>query len=148
MSKAYEMAGYKFNGSNASKLTKKTQISTRIAELLEEQGIIPDHVKSEVAKLAFSEPSDDIDIEALIQRGDLVFKEGAKLHNVQSIKISDKFGVEIRFHDKRASLDLLARILNILTNKTELSGSVHTNTSSVNIYIPDNARDRESDNGN
>ncbi len=151
MSEAYRLAGYVPNNGHASRLASNGSIAARIAEILEEKGITSDHVRNEVSRIAFGSPADVLDIHELRTNKKIIIKDDADLSLIQSIKISDKFGTEVRFFNKQSALELLAKVLGMLTNKHELTGKdggpIETNPQVV-FYIPGNGRDDKPDDSN
>lgn len=124
---AYIRAGYKnydSAGVEANKTLNNPKIRQAVDEAMAERsrrtGINQDRVIQEIAKLAFVNISNAVDLET----GRI--KPGATeedLACIQSIKIKPtEFGTEreIKFYDKKGSLEQLGRHLGLFKDKTEV----------------------------
>lgn len=124
-------AGYKkseYTDTNANKLLENTRIAEEIEKAMAERsrrtGINQDRVLQEIAKLAFVNIADVIDVNTG------AVKEGATdedLACIQSIKYktsetSNGFSVEreVKIADKKANLELLGRHLGMWKDKVEM----------------------------
>ncbi len=128
---AYIRAGYKnFDsaGVEASKTLNNPKIRQAVDEAMAERsrrtGINQDRIVQELAKLALVNISDVIDLE------NASIKEGATrddLACIQSIKIKPtEFGDEreIKFYDKKGSLELLGKHLGMFKDKLEFENDL------------------------
>lgn len=90
------------------------------AEPSRRRGIIADMALEELAKLAFANPMDLIDIEDGSVRAD-ASREAATM--ISSIKVKRSGGQtvdrEIKFYDKLKALELLAKLLGIFDDKAD-----------------------------
>lgn len=123
--KAAKMAGYSEKTAyiQGHHMLKKPKILTRIKELHAAKGITPEHIESEIAKIAFNDPR--LILESLdTNKGKLEMDEDADLRVVQSVRLQNGKlkSVEVRFHDKTKALELLSKIHAMLTTKLEHSG--------------------------
>ena len=138
---AYIRAGYKnydSAGVEANKTLNNPKIKKAVDEAMAERsrrtGINQDRVIQELAKLALVNISDVVDLEnATIKR--TATKED--LACIQSIKIKPgEFGDEreIKFYDKKGSLELLGRHLGMFKDKVEVEADMELN---INIDYGD-----------
>ena len=128
-------AGYKrseYTDTNAAKLLENTRIAEEVEKAMAERskrtGINKDRVIQELAKLAFVNAADVIDMESA------TVLPGAKpedLTCIQSVKVKrttkGKNVIEereVRFYDKKSSLELLGRHLGMFKDKLEINGAV------------------------
>ena len=112
----------------AHRYRRRPHVADAIARLIEERnGASKLRVVEEINRLAFSTISDVLEI----KDGQLVVRDHASLTEdqlaaVQSIEevINEKGfrTLRVKQHDKLAALSLLAKVLGMLTNKTEISG--------------------------
>lgn len=120
-------AGYKkseYTDTNANKLLENTRIREAVEKAMAERsrrtGVNQDRVLTEIAKLAFINISDVVDLDTgLIKPG--ATKED--LACIQSIKIKPtEFGEEreIKFYDKKGSLELCGKHLGMFKDKLEV----------------------------
>ena len=109
----------------------KPDIQARIAKAMAERsrrtGVNADRVVMELAKIAFVNANDVIDMEtATVKAGALPEDTAA----IQSVKIKtfgeDGLEREIKMADKLRALELLGRHLGMFKDKVELSGSLET----------------------
>lgn len=128
-------AGYKrseYTDTNAAKLLDNTRIAEEIEKAMAERskrtGINQDRVLQEIAKLAFVNAADVIDMDtATVLPGakpeDLACVKAVKVKRTAKGKsiIEER---EVQFYDKKASLELLGRHLGMFKDKVELSGAV------------------------
>lgn len=131
---AYIRAGYKnFDsaGVEASKTLNNPKIRQAVDEAMAERsrrtGINQDRIVQELAKLALVNISDVIDLE------NATIKEGATREDlacIQSIKIKPtEFGDEreVKFYDKKGSLELLGKHLGMFKDKLEFENDLDLN---------------------
>lgn len=101
-------------------------ISKARAERSKRTGVTADRVVEELAKLAFVNISDVVDIKTgkvldYVDRNDLAC--------VQSVKLKEtEFGTEqeVKLYDKKSALELLGKHLGIFTDKIDLNANVNT----------------------
>lgn len=131
---AYIRAGYKnFDsaGVEASKTLNNPKIRKAVDEAMAERskrtGINQDRIVQELAKLALVNISDVIDLE------NATIKVGATREDlacIQSIKIKPtEFGDEreVKFYDKKGSLELLGKHLGMFKDKLEFENDLDLN---------------------
>lgn len=124
-------AGYKkseYTDTNANKLLENTRIREAIDKAMAERskrtGINQDRVLMEIAKMAFVNIDDVIDLDTA-QVKQAATKED--LACIQSIKIKPtEFGTEreVRLCDKKANLELLGKHLGMFKDKVELDADI------------------------
>lgn len=87
--------------------------------------ITAEKVAAEFAKLAYSNMSEFVEWD---KDGKVTIKPSSDLSTKQTAAIQEiiptKTGIKIKLHDKKGSLDSLARHLGMFTDKTELSGEI------------------------
>lgn len=111
---------------NLAKLNIRIEIDKRMAERSKRVGMNADRVLQELGKLAFVKIEDVIDFET----GRIKLTATSDdLAAIQSIKIKPgEYGTEreIKFYDKKATLELLGKHLGLWTDKQEIehTGSV------------------------
>ncbi len=113
----------------ASRLMKgkkvKKAIEERIQNRLERTEITQDQVLNELADIAFANITDFVRIEeqeVIVKSTDEIPKN--LLPAIESIKYG-KYGIEVKFHDKVRSLELLGRHLGMFNDKIEIKGTVN-----------------------
>lgn len=129
-------AGYSVKNADkiGPELLGKTRIAAAIREAMAERsrrtGITADRVLEEIAKIAFLNPNDVVDLDegkvkATAKKEDIAAIAGVK---VKTIPTKSGKGVEreIKFNDKIRALELLGKHLGMFTDKVELGGSVET----------------------
>ena len=124
-------AGYKrseYTDTNANKLLDNTRIAEEIEKAMAERskrtGINQDRVIQEIAKLAFINIADVVDLNTAT-----VFPTATPedLACIQSVKIKlTEFGTEreIKFYDKKGSLELLGKHLGMFKERVELDAEM------------------------
>ena len=138
-------AGYKAgNAQRASEigsdLLQKTPVSDAIATAMAERsrrtGVNADRVVMELAKIAFVNADDVIDV------GTATIKDGAARDDtaaIQSVKVKtfgeDGLEREIKMADKLKALELLGKHLGMFKDKVELSGSLEVEQSKLDELI-------------
>lgn len=126
----------------STELLKMPAVRARIAELLQERRaeyeISEERIKREVARLAFSDITELIDLFASGKNQIMVksLQDVPKRHRaaIKSFK-NTKFGIEVTFHDKQASLDMLAKFMGMYRKDNE-----QKKAQTVFVYLPDNGR--------
>lgn len=111
---------------NLAKLNIRIEIDKRMAERSKRVGMNADRVLQELGKLAFVKIEDVIDFETGKIKPTATSDD---LAAIQSIKIKPgEYGTEreIKFYDKKATLELLGKHLGLWTDKQEIehTGSV------------------------
>ena len=112
-SEAFVKAGFKNNPPNAGRLIKKDNVSRRIAELtekLQERALVSvERLTQEYARLAYSDITDVVEFDGR----KMTLKPSASLSPDVTAAISEvrhtKEGIVVKFHNKVAALDALAR---------------------------------------
>ena len=110
---AFVKAGYKDNPQNAGRLTKNEMVRRRIAELsekVEERALVSvERLTQEYARLAYSDVTDVVEFDGR----KMTLKPSASLSPDVTAAISEvrhtKEGIVVKFHNKVAALDALAR---------------------------------------
>lgn len=115
----------------ASRLLTIVKVSDEIAREMAERskrtGINQDRVVKELAKLAFVNIADVVDLESATVR---ISATDEDLACIQSVKIKpSEFGTEreIKLYDKKASLELLGRHLGMFKDKLEVEADMDLN---------------------
>lgn len=144
---AYEIAGYKPDDGNASKLAARSEITGRIQEITgkaaKDAGVTAERIIAELAKIGFSNMQDFI----TVGTDGLPYCDFSNLTRDQAAAISEvnvetgtvfeineageREGVPVRkvrfkLSDKRAALGDLAKIIGIAKDQVEHSGSIET----------------------
>ena len=126
-------AGYspKTAEQTASRLLTIVKVSDEIAREMAERskrtGINQDRVVQELAKLAFVNIADVVDLDSATVKGTAT---GEDLACIQSVKIKpSEFGTEreIKLYDKKASLELLGKHLGMFKDKLEVEADMDLN---------------------
>jgi phage terminase small subunit len=129
---AYIRAGYKnydSAGVEAGKALKNPKIKAAIDEAMAERsrrtGINQDRVIRELAKMAFVNISDVVDLDTATVNEDASKED---LACIQSVKIKPtEFGTEreIKFYDKKGSLELLGKHLGLFRDKLDVEADMN-----------------------
>lgn len=126
-------AGYspKTAEQTASRLLTIVKVSDEIAREMAERskrtGINQDRVVQELAKLAFVNIADVVDLDSATVKETAT---GEDLACIQSVKIKpSEFGTEreIKLYDKKASLELLGKHLGVFKDKLEVEADMDLN---------------------
>lgn len=126
-------AGYspKTAEQTASRLLTVVKVSDEIAREMAERskrtGINQDRVVQELAKLAFVNIADVVDLDSATVKETAT---GEDLACIQSVKIKpSEFGTEreIKLYDKKASLELLGKHLGMFKDKLEVEADMDLN---------------------
>ena len=128
-------AGYKrsdYTDTNAAKLLENTSIAEEIEKAMAERskrtGINQDRVLHEIAKLALVNAADVIDMDTATVLPDAKPEDLACIQSVKVKRTAKGKSIieerEVRFYDKKASLELLGRHLGMFKDKIELQGAV------------------------
>lgn len=119
-------AGYKPNNADVVgyQLLQKTSVKNAIEKAMAERsrrtGISQDRVLYELAKMAFVNISDVVDLDNASVKADATEED---LACIQSVKIKpNEFGTEreVKMYDKKASLELLGRHLGMFKDNVKL----------------------------
>lgn len=118
---------YSIGNENMKKPEIKALIDKAMAERSKRTGVSADRVVTELAKIAFVNASDVIDIETATLKPDAAPEDTAA---IQSVKVKtfgeDGLEREIKMADKLKALELLGKHLGMFKDKVELSGSLET----------------------
>lgn len=127
-------AGYsvKNAGKIGSELLGKTRIKTAIAEAMAERskrtGISQDRILRELAKVAFVNAADVINMDDATIRGDANREDTAAIASVKVKRIPTEAGDiterEVRICDKLKALELLGKHLGMFSDKLNLTGEI------------------------
>lgn len=128
-------AGYKrseYTDTNATKILENTrvaeEIEKRMAERSKRTGINQDRVVQELAKLAFVNPADVIDLNTATVLPSASDDDLACIASVKVKRTTKGKSVieerEVRFYDKKDSLVQLGRHLGMFKDKVEVDGSI------------------------
>jgi phage terminase small subunit len=139
---AYELAGFKPNRGNASRLKSNENILKRIEEIksivteraIEKLAITKERIVDELAKIGFSNMLDYMragpDGDPYLDFSDLTRDQAAALSEVTVEDFKDGRGedtrdvrrVKFKLHDKKSALVDLAKLLGYVVDKHELTG--------------------------
>lgn len=130
-------AGYKrseYTDTNANKLLENTRIAEEIEKKMAERskrtGINQDRVVQELAKLAFVNAADVIDVNTATVLPDAKSEDLACIQSVKVKRTTKGKNVieerEVRFYDKKDSLVQLGRHLGMFKDKVALEGIAPT----------------------
>ena len=119
---------------------KKPMIRRHIAQAMAERsrrtGINADQVVIELAKIAFANIGDVIDLQTGEIKTELLPEDSA---SIQSVKVKtfgeDGLEREIKMADKLKALELLGKHLGMFKDKVELSGSLETEKTKLDDLI-------------
>lgn len=113
---------------NLSKPVIKNAIDKTIAERSRRTGINQDRVIQEIAKLAFLNPIDVIDIDEATIKGEANRDDTACIASVKVKVIPGEDGNiterEVKTYDKLKALELLGKHLGMFTDKLKMEGNV------------------------
>ena len=113
---------------NLSKPVIKAAIDTAEAERSRRTGINQDRVLREIAKLAFVNPVDVIDMDAATIRDESTREDTACISSIKVKVIPTEDGAiterEIKTYDKLKALELLGKHLGMFTDKLKMEGSI------------------------
>ena len=116
---------------NLTKPNIKAAIDKAMAERSKRTGICADRVLQELAKIAFVNPADVIDVEdasilANPTREDTACIQSVKVKSMDTDKGSS-IEREVKFYDKKAALELLGKHLGIMNDKLDLNADLDIN---------------------
>ena len=134
---AYLRAGYKVKdaetaGTMASRLMANAKVRARVEELMAERsrrtGVNADRVVRELARLAFVNAPDVIDIASATIREDATKEDTAAIQSVKVKTVNgeefDSIEREIKLTDKVKALELLGKHLGMFTDKLQVAGGL------------------------
>lgn len=111
-----------------AKVSIRAYIDKSIAERSKRTGINQDRVIRELARIAFINPTDIINVDEATLRENATEDDTAAIASVRVKNIPTKEGMgterEIKLADKLKALELLGKHLGMFKDKVELSGSV------------------------
>lgn len=113
---------------NLAKPYIKVQIDLKMAELSKRTGINAERVVRELAKMAFVNPLDVINIDDAAIKAGINNDDAAAISSVKVKRIPTEEGEiverEIKISDKTRNLELLGKHLGMFTDKLNISGNV------------------------
>ena len=113
---------------NLSKPVIRNAIDKAIAERSRRTGINQDRVINEIAKVAFLNPADVIDLNEAAVRDDADRDDTACIASVKVKTIPTDEGViserEVKTYDKLRALELLGKHLGMFTDRVKMEGAV------------------------
>lgn len=123
-------AAQQIGSENLSKPVIKNAIDKAIAERSRRTGINQDRVIHEIAKLAFLNPIDVINMDDGTIKGETNRDDTACIASVKVKTIPARDGViterEIKTYDKLKALELLGKHIGMFTDKVEVKGQINT----------------------
>ena len=133
-------AGYKkseYTDTNANKLLENTRVAEEIAKAMAERsrrtGINQDRVLLEIAKMAFVNIDDVVDVKTGAVKRNASREDLACIQNIKYKKSEGASGItierEVRIADKKANLELLGRHLGMFKDKIEMDVDMDLNIS-------------------
>lgn len=133
-------AGYKrseYTDTNANKLLENTRIAEEIEKAMAERsrrtGINQDRVLLEIAKMAFVNIEDVVDVKTGAVKKGAAREDLACIQSIKYKKTEGASGVsverEIKIADKKANLELLGRHLGMFKDKVEMDVDMELNIS-------------------
>lgn len=124
---------------NLTKPNIRARIDKAIAERSKRTGVNADRVIQELAKIAFVNASDFIDLKEGVLREGAVSEDTAVISGVKVKRsITDNGETierEIKLADKIKALELLGKHLGMFTDKMELSGKVDTGSDKLDAIL-------------
>lgn len=120
---------------NMQKPAVRARIDEALATRSKRTGVNADRVVRELARVAFVNPSDVIDLDNATLKDDATDDDTAAVASVKvkTIPTADGQGVEreIKMADKLKALELLGRHLGMFTDKVEHSGAIDTGSAAL-----------------
>lgn len=124
---------------NMQKPDIRARIDKAIAERSKRTGANADRVIRELARVAFINANDVIDIDSATLKADACEDDTAAIASVKvkTIPTADGEGVEreIKLADKLKALELLGKHLGMFTDKVEHSGSIDTGNAALTSIL-------------
>ena len=113
---------------NLTKPNIKTSIDKALAERSRRTGVNADRVIQELAKLAFVNPTDVMNMDEATVRGDANRDDTAAISSVKVKTIPTEDGNiterEVRTYDKIKALELLGKHIGMFTDKFRIEGAI------------------------
>ncbi len=113
---------------NLSKPVIKNAIDKALAERSKRTGVNADRIVQELAKLAFINPTDVINMDEATVRGDANRDDTAAISSVKVKTIPTEDGNiterEVRTYDKIKALELLGKHIGMFTDKFKIEGAI------------------------
>jgi phage terminase small subunit len=129
---------YSIGEENLKKPVVKSVIDKAIAERSKRTGVNQDRIIQELAKIAFVNPTDVINMDEATVKGDTNREDTAAILSVKVKRIPTEDGDiierEIKMADKLKALDLLGKHLGMFTDKLEANVN---STIDINIALSD-----------
>jgi phage terminase small subunit len=124
---------------NLAKLNIRAYIDKAMAERSKRTGINQDRVIRELARIAFVNANDVIDIDEATLKQGATEDDTAAIASVKVKTIPTKDGEgterEIKLTDKLKALELLGKHLGMFKDKVEVSGALETGTSKLDSIL-------------
>ena len=98
----------------------RAEIDRLIAERSRRTGVSADRVVRELARIAFANVTDVLDIAASDVRSDIDRDDSAALAKIRRRQTADGVECEIHMHDKNRALELLGKHLGLFTENVKL----------------------------
>ncbi|WHH58469.1 terminase small subunit [Petroclostridium sp. X23] len=124
---------------NLAKPNIRAHIDAALAERSKRTGINADRVVRELARIAFLNVDEVINVNTATVKPDASEDDTAAIASVKVKTVSgDEFDSterEIKFADKLKALELLGKHLGMFKDKVEVSGSLETNTAKLDSIL-------------
>lgn len=123
---------------NMQKPTIRARIDEAMAELSRRTGVNQERVIRELARLAFVNAPDVIDIKTATLKEDVSEDDTAAIQSVKVKVVSGEIESEereIKLADKLKALELLGKHFGMFTDKVNLSGEVNTNSDKLDKIL-------------
>ena len=98
----------------------RAEIDRLMAERSRRTGVNADRVVRELARIAFADVTDVMDIAAADVRGDIGRDDSAALAKIKRRRTADGVECEVHMHDKNRALELLGKHLGLFTENVRL----------------------------
>ena len=108
------------NPQHPEKPALRVEIDRLMAERSRRTGVSADRVVRELARIAFADLTDVLDITASDVRGDIGRDDSAALARIKRRQTADGVECEIHMHDKNRALELLGKHLGLFTENVRL----------------------------
>lgn len=108
------------NAQHPTKPELRTEIDRLMAERSRRTGVSADRVVRELARIAFANLTDVLDMDSLDVRGDIGPDDSAALAKIKRRQTADGVECEIHMHDKNRALELLGKHLGLFTENVRL----------------------------
>lgn len=124
---------------NLTKPNIRDAVDKAMAERSRRTGINQDRVLLELAKVAFLNPTDVIDMDKATIKGDSNRDDTAAIASVKVKTIPTENGSiverEVKTYDKLRALELLGKHIGMFKDKIELSGALETGTAKLESIL-------------